>query len=72
MRRYAKPHHHPCADCGSKTPCDGLWEQNYDGFPEVICPEYHGTDGTLNPEFICEACEWAREDRVVAEAQRFA
>ncbi len=58
-----KPHHHPCQRCGAKTECPGTWEENYDGFPEVICPEFHiGHLPTVNPEFICESCEWAEQD----------
>ncbi len=57
-----RPHHHPCADCGAKTECGGTWEENYDGCPEVICREWHLADGTTNPDFICEGCDWKRED----------
>lgn len=68
-----KPHHHPCADCGAKTPCPGTWEENYDGEPAVICPEYHLTTScTPNPDFVCEGCEWKREDARLADAQRYA
>lgn len=41
-----KPHHHPCQTCGAKTECGGTWEENYDGWPEVICREFH-LDGVL-------------------------
>jgi hypothetical protein len=61
------PHHHPCADCGIKTECPGTWEENYDGSPEVICPEFHLGGGEINADFICEACEWKREDAAKAE-----
>lgn len=57
-----KPHHHACADCGAKTECPGTWEENYDGEPEVICPEFHLVGGTTNGDFTCQACEWKRED----------
>lgn len=50
------PHHHPCQHCGAKTECSGTWEQNYDGFPEVICREFHLDGGTLNADFLCETC----------------
>ena len=52
-----KPHSHPCQRCGVKTECGGTWEENYDGIPPVICPEFHLTGGELNPDFICEACD---------------
>lgn len=54
------PHHHPCAGCGAKTECGGTFEQNYDGWPEVICTEYHGlVNSGFVPadDFLCEACE---------------
>ncbi len=57
-----KPHSHPCQDCGAKTECGGTWEENYDGFPEVICPEYHLAGGDINRDFICEGCQWKRDD----------
>src|SRR5262245_48935511 len=47
-----KVHHHPCQSCGVKTECGGVYEQNYDGFPEVTCPEFHMPDGTLNKDFL--------------------
>lgn len=49
-------HHHPCQECGAKTECGGVYEENYDGFPPVICREFHLTGGSLNPDFICRAC----------------
>jgi hypothetical protein len=49
-------HHHKCQDCGAKTECHGEWEQNYDGYPEVICREFHGDGGTINPDFVCPDC----------------
>lgn len=55
MPRVA-PHHHPCQQCGKKVECGGSWEENYDGFPEVICAEFHLSNGTLNPDFVCEEC----------------
>lgn len=63
-------HHHPCADCGSKTPCTGTLEDNFDGLPEITCADFHLIDGTLNPEFICERCAFAREDAATADAAR--
>jgi len=51
-----RPHFHPCQSCGAETPCEGLREQNYDGFPSVICLEFHLAGGLLNRDFVCEAC----------------
>ena len=63
-----KVHHHPCQDCGAKTECGGTWEENYDGFPEVICREFHVLSGGVNSDFICEGCAWKREDAEKASA----
>ena len=60
-------HHHPCQDCGAKTECPGTWEENYDGFPEVICPEYHLLSGGINSDFVCEGCQWKRDDEAKRE-----
>jgi hypothetical protein len=49
MRR--DEHTHPCANCQIKTQCPGHYERNHDGFPEVICTEFHG-GGT----FLCDEC----------------
>lgn len=56
MPRVA-PHHHPCQDCGAKTECPGTWEENYDGEPPVICPEWHLKNGEINTDFVCEECD---------------
>jgi hypothetical protein len=64
-----RPHHHPCRLCGAKTECPGAWEENYDGFPEVICPEWHLADGTINTDFLCDCCE-ASGAQLLAEFQR--
>jgi hypothetical protein len=55
-----KVHHHPCQDCGAKTECGGVFEQNYDGWPEVICDEFNMYSGP-NMDFICDACHDKRE-----------
>jgi hypothetical protein len=56
---HQRPHRHPCFDCGILVECPGTWEENYDGFPEVICREYH-QDGFINSDFVCEECHDAR------------
>lgn len=58
---FVKVHHHACATCRKKTECGGSWEENYDGEPAVICREYHLTNRTINPEFLCERCYLAAE-----------
>lgn len=50
MRRHDE-HHHTCSRCGHRYPCHGPLEQNYDGWPEVICLAYHE-----GGETICEEC----------------
>lgn len=47
-----KPHTHPCRRCGERFECSGTWKQNYDGFPEVICEDFHEREYSL-----CGACE---------------
>ena len=58
-------HTHPCADCGTPTECDGERERNYDGFPDVICLNYHLLSGITNPDFRCDACAEARDLELV-------
>jgi hypothetical protein len=53
--RHDGPHSHPCAACRNPVECDGELEQNYDGWPEVICPAYHQTNGTI-ADLFCEKC----------------
>lgn len=65
-----KPHSHPCQSCGAKTPCSGTWEENYDGYPEVICPEFHGYGGIIDQDFICEGCSLADASTETAERSR--
>jgi hypothetical protein len=61
-------HSHPCQSCGVKTPCTGDLYANYDGEPEIACEEFHvGVGPNPNPDFICEKCEWAKEDRAIAD-----
>lgn len=67
-----KPHHHPCGRCGAKTECGGVWEQNYDGWPEVVCSEFHvHLNASEWPAmFLCELCEAAEQaESVVEQAQ---
>ena len=56
-----KTHHHPCADCKRKTPCDGTWEENYDGSPEVVCDLYHLKNGYTDTDFVCDDCQEKRD-----------
>lgn len=58
-----KVHHHKCADCGAKTECGGEWEQNFDGWPEVICREFHQAGGETDPDFVCDLCAGKRDAR---------
>ena len=36
-----RTHEHDCSTCGKPFECCGTLEQNYDGWPEVICRCYH-------------------------------
>lgn len=60
-----RPHHHPCATCGEKVECSGSWEQNWDGFPEVICREFHQDRWP----FLCEDCHTKAEADARAEQE---
>ncbi len=51
------PHSHPCKRCGVRVECCGDVEQNYDGFPEWICREYHNLQTGSIEDLLCEACE---------------
>ena len=50
-------HKHPCQCCGTMTPCCGDREENYDGWPDVICRSFHLPSGETNPDFLCVDCE---------------
>ena len=56
----SRAHTHPCTHCRTPVECHGTWEQNYDGFPEVICGFYHLPNGSL-AELYCDAC-WECQD----------
>jgi len=64
-----KPHHHPCAKCKTKTECSGTWEENYDGFPEVICPEYHLPSVEI-ALCLCEACACVDCGEIATESMK--
>jgi len=60
-------HHHPCQSCQVKLECGGTWTENYDGFPDVICPEFHRPGGTINQDFLCEECQLKAEASAPAQ-----
>ena len=64
-------HSHPCSTCPGFVPCDGEWERNHDGFPEVICGLYHLPNGAT-AELICEDCRdrGEREQQVIRDERR--
>lgn len=51
-----RPHHHDCQQCGKPAPCSGELELNHDGFPAVICRDFHLDGGIINRDFRCETC----------------
>ncbi len=55
-----RPHHHACQHCGVKVECSGDLELN-DGFPRVVCPEFHRPGGTINQDFLCDECQLKAE-----------
>ena len=62
MGRRAHYHNHKCQRCHLKYLCDGELEENYDGWPEVICYTYHvaGRDW-------CAACVEEDQQATVTE-----
>lgn len=50
------PHSHPCKRCGVRVECCGDIEQNFDGFPEWICREYHNLQTGSIEDLLCEDC----------------
>jgi len=65
-----RPHHHPCGRCGVKVECGGDIEQNYDGFPEWICREYHtlaNQEFRDRDDFLCEDCSEIRDAQAAAD-----
>lgn len=52
------PHTHRCEACSTPVPCDGDWELNHDGWPEVICRIYH----TGRSPWLCPRCQEAADD----------
>ncbi len=65
-----RPHGHDCQgkDCIVSVECSGELELNPDGFPRVICPEFHRPGGTINPDWLCEACSEKAEADAQTEA----
>ncbi len=57
-----RPHVHRCIRCKALVECGGAYEQNLDGEPEIICPEYHLPGGAI-AEVTCEACD----EKIAAE-----
>lgn len=60
MARHT-PHTHPCRACQAPVPCEGAWERNDDGFPEIICPEYHLSSGRL-ATVLCPEHDFEQEE----------
>jgi hypothetical protein len=54
------PHSHPCASCKEPVECCGAIEQNFDGWPEFICVEYH-LHGGGGLDVYCDACQQAED-----------
>lgn len=57
MRR-PRVHFHDCVSCQQQYACDGELEGNTDGWPEVICVEFH--------ERWCRTCDECRERHALA------
>jgi len=53
MNRMAEGHHgHHCTQCGTWYQCHAIYERNFDGEPEVICPIWD-----VRRERVCADCE---------------
>lgn len=52
-------HTHPCARCHAPAICEGEQERNHDGFPDVICVNYHLETGVV-ARLLCDACQDAQ------------
>lgn len=50
-----RSHTHPCSECQRPVPCSGEPVDNSDGWPEVICSDYHVSNGTV-ADVCCEDC----------------
>ena len=53
MTRRDHSHTHPCERCHVATDCSSDLEDNYDGWPEVVCVDY---DMHSHDDWFCEAC----------------
>lgn len=66
--RLSRTHTHACQSCQADTECAGGLELNPDGFPDVICREFHLDGGTINGDFLCETCHAKAEADQQVEA----
>ena len=66
MARRRNDHSHPCTLCSTPVFCDCEMVENYDGFPEVICPAYHLPGGGLQL-VLCPTCEAHEAARAAAD-----
>jgi hypothetical protein len=48
----ARAHTHPCRDCQTPVECHGDLERNFDGWPEVVCRDFH----IHGAEPLCDSC----------------
>jgi hypothetical protein len=60
-------HTHPCStpNCLTRLACHGELSGNHDGWPEVICLDFHLPNGSTVP-LICGDCEQKRDDEIAA------
>jgi hypothetical protein len=68
MRR--RPHQHRCDRCNEPQECCGEILQNFDGFPEWICDEYHTSRRQAGiKDFFCEECQRQHDEESEREAR---
>ena len=56
-----KFHHHECYHCGQQFVCRGELEWNHDGWPEVVCFDFHRME-----QQACPKCAGVDEDEDAA------
>jgi hypothetical protein len=53
--RNDRAHTHQCIHCRTPVECHGTLERNHDGWPEVVCDNFHKSSKL----FLCESCDHA-------------
>ena len=62
MPRRDRAHTHRCTSCNLDFECHADLSRNYDGWPEVVCDQYHIGNVT-----VCEECYEQAKQRTAAD-----